>query len=659
MIPSSPSASQAPPSPPTSTAASIATDIVEDPPPLLSTPNSAAIAAPADKMATSCSILGGPSPLPSSPTTHTEILSPLERPLSRPISLPTPSTTSAPTSPSLRQSFNLPPSRPTISEPTLTINDLPEDILVLVLSHLSVWDIFHLRLTTKVLLSVINSSVKSVSRKICLNTFPDDRMLAKRPANGNGEWDFDWLRDRIPRKLAAVLLDHGERGIPAESEWGEVARYRVARGWKVLKRLSREMKDVEGIGEEDVLGTGLRPGSTGSSTTRVMGSVKEESDGDDTSITENMRGSMNKSENAKTPKEGLRLKGKVKDIFRKDLTLLECRQELALVRCRQVISSLRKCDALGFMLLWDRLVCGPFRAYFGPFDELHEDCVGRKSCLCPSYCGTFATGVEKGESGSDNVITLERGNCWMTWFILRNGPGIFFRQWCSREASFAIGDEVHKEWKARSKREVEIERYAAARIWAGIWMRAWCSSSKGKKGAFSHSNLSSACCSVGNGSSGGIASPSELSKGGGSVETFNPSRILKPEYLWWDDSINQGGLGSTVMPWMSFMFEEQPMWQELYDDYGSLPIRGQVLWLLWQQGKIRIDEEFDVEEMLATAEDVDDLLDAFWTYSILQPGFGVVNYGVGGLRGQKGSGRRRRRLRGRLGLGGGSQEERM
>ena len=94
------------------------------------------------------------------------------------------------------------------------------------------------------------------------------------------------------------------------------------------------------------------------------------------------------------------------------------------------------------------------------------------------------------------------------------------------------------------------------------------------------------------------------------------------------------------------------MWQELYDDYGSQPIRGQVLWLLWQQRKINIDEDFDAEAMLARTEDVDDLLEAYWLFRFNLRGSSGMCYPVGTFP-LKGKRARLRRMRQRsMGSGG-------
>ena len=523
-----------------------------------------------------------------------------------------------------------------ISTHTLTFNDLPQDVLVLVLSYLDIWDVFSARLVNKTLQAVLLSSIRTISRQVCLNTFPDDRQLARKPANGSGEWDFDWLRDRIPRKLAALLLEHGERSIPAEAEWGEVARYRVTRGWKVLQQLSARYREVYEMDEDTLMGHKLmKMGSTSNSSSLHSQPHQKGKNKERISETTFNKGRMR------------RLVEKTKNLFHPDLSVPEAREELALAKCCQHVSTLRRCDALGFMLLWDRLVCGPFRTEFAPYyDTLHEDCIGRRRCVCPFYCGTLAKGIgtedrdsgrhEQG-SGGDNIVTLERGNCWMTWLILRNGPRIFFRQWYSQQGQYRISDTAYAAWKSRSKHQVELERNVAARIWASVWMRAWLQKSRKKN--------SPSPCSFSLRSTSTIAEP------------FSASRVLRPEYLWWDDSISQGGLGSSAIPWVSFILEEQPMWQELYDNYGSQPIRGQVLWLLWQQREITIDEDFDVEAMLASTEDVDDLLEAYWLYRFnLRASIGI-GYPVGSfpLKGARSRFRRMRRgsTRGRREAGAG------
>ncbi|KAI1638395.1 hypothetical protein F4809DRAFT_659952 [Biscogniauxia mediterranea] len=128
------------------------------------------------------------------------------------------------------------------------LNDLPAELTCQILENLSIDDIFNARLVNRRLLSVVDSNIKTMAYRIARQDFPRARLLLRRTHEG-GAYDLAWLRTLIPRRLASIVLDkhrvkrnHSTTSyvlyIPAEDDFGDELRARLAAAWCLLKRIN-------------------------------------------------------------------------------------------------------------------------------------------------------------------------------------------------------------------------------------------------------------------------------------------------------------------------------------------------------------------------------------------------------------------------------------
>ncbi|KAI1489519.1 hypothetical protein F5X96DRAFT_610378 [Biscogniauxia mediterranea] len=128
------------------------------------------------------------------------------------------------------------------------LDDLPVELTCQILESLSIDDIFNARLVNRRLLSVVDSNIKTMAYRIARQDFPRARLLL-RPTHEGGAYDLAWLRTLIPRRLASIVLDkhrverlHSSTSyvlyIPAEDDFGDELRARLAAAWCLLKRIN-------------------------------------------------------------------------------------------------------------------------------------------------------------------------------------------------------------------------------------------------------------------------------------------------------------------------------------------------------------------------------------------------------------------------------------
>lgn len=145
---------------------------------------------------------------------------------------------------------------------SLRLDNLPDDVLILILAQCHIDGIFALRLTCSVFRDVFTTYSAHIIPSVARLTFPRSKLLL-HPQTAPEGYTFTWLKDRIPHQLAAILVDrnrfvHGQtndfrNGIPAEDALGSDFRIRVANGWLVLGRLSNIAKEVYSLDAKDIL----------------------------------------------------------------------------------------------------------------------------------------------------------------------------------------------------------------------------------------------------------------------------------------------------------------------------------------------------------------------------------------------------------------------
>jgi hypothetical protein len=299
-----------------------------------------------------------------------------------------------------------------------TFTLLPDDLLILICQYVEMQDIFHLRQTTPRLATFVLSNIVYISPSIARNTFPTADLLLRVPEGGIP--NFLWLKSLVPKFLAAVLIDkyrlvsphiHVEEfGIPAETEWGDVPRARIETGWRVLKQLSDISREVYRLPESHIP---KRP-----SKEKIKRTIRLQT--------------LSASRNA--------------------IDLVEQREGLILRRRLAYLNDLDGQAIVDYSLMFE-LLCGAFKTnHDSPSARFaHTDISKYNGADVFDWVG--ATGKR-----------LWKADSWVNWYLLNQGPILFWHQWRSRTEEHGLEEVMLSAWKERSSRQVEIERNAASRI---------------------------------------------------------------------------------------------------------------------------------------------------------------------------------------------------
>jgi hypothetical protein len=128
-----------------------------------------------------------------------------------------------------------------------SLNDLPDDVLILIYSQCRIDELFSLRLTSSKTKNLIDEYITAIAPSVARSTFPLSDHLLSNHAGGLTPLTFRSLKALIPEQLAAILVDRHRiadewlqlrYGIPAEDPFGDALRHRVANGWRTLRDLS-------------------------------------------------------------------------------------------------------------------------------------------------------------------------------------------------------------------------------------------------------------------------------------------------------------------------------------------------------------------------------------------------------------------------------------
>jgi hypothetical protein len=251
------------------------------------------------------------------------------------------------------------------------IDELPEDVLILILCQCRIDELFTLRLTNVKLRDLTSAYIPSIAPSVARSTFPLSDVLLAPPVDPS-LYTLEWLKGLIPQQLASILVDRhrfahewspfARYGIPAEDPYGDELRARVANGWCVLQRLSRISREVYGMHAKNVL----------KSTTDLAWKVVHPS----------------------------RFKF---EVFRQ-------REDLILRRRLEYIKSLPNDLAKDYKLMF-MLLSSAFRTSISNYGDDYKPWIFDWGC------------------GIDGQRLLRRGNSWLTWFVLHEGPDLFWQQW--------------------------------------------------------------------------------------------------------------------------------------------------------------------------------------------------------------------------------------
>lgn len=293
----------------------------------------------------------------------------------------------------------------------MCFTDLPDDILILICSQCSIDRLLALRLTDRRLESLISEYISTIAPSVARTTFPrSHNLLLHRPLR----YTVRWLKDLVPQQLAAILVD----------------RHRIAHDFTQQRY---------GIPAEDAYGDELR--ARVANGWRVLSRL--------TNISRKIH-SLDAPDTSRPASEfALRRlcpSRKFEHDRRKEDQILE--------RRLAYIDSMPSQDTKDYKLMF-MLLSSSFRTSISNAGEDHKPWV-------------FDWG-----NGIDGQRLFRKGTSWLAWFVLAEGPNLFWNQWWtlpnnSSNARNYIRDRAVDAWAATSQKLVDHQRGHAREIQEAI-----------------------------------------------------------------------------------------------------------------------------------------------------------------------------------------------
>lgn len=309
------------------------------------------------------------------------------------------------------------------------MNGLPDDVLILVCQYLTIPDVFALRLSSRRLATLISVGGSAIAKGVATNTFPDHNLLLRCPKGGTA--DFTYLRDLLPKFIAAVLVDcfrirspflsMNELGFPAEAQEGDIVRAEVERGVKVWNELCLISRSAYCFPPSP---PDLAPKATLSLKDKMKRVFARKSIHDDA------------AQEITAPQDD-------------ELATLKQREEEIASRRSIYVRSLSSSDIANFRFTYALLNASIYT---------NHDAQSIATCNLGGPPPPYRGPDHFDWAGSDEH-RIEDGTSWMNWFIAHRGPAVFFRQWWA-EIENHVRDEALQAWKTRSAEQVQIERSA-------------------------------------------------------------------------------------------------------------------------------------------------------------------------------------------------------
>ncbi|KAF2711905.1 hypothetical protein K504DRAFT_465638 [Pleomassaria siparia CBS 279.74] len=276
-------------------------------------------------------------------------------------------------------------------------DELPEDVLILVCSQCRIDELFALRLTSRKTRSLITEYIGTIAPSVARSTFALDDLLLE-PRDGTPAYTIDWLKGLIPQQLAAILVDR--------------------------HRFSHDIAQQRyGIPAEDPHGNDLRVRiANGWRVLRRLSQISQEV----------------YDLNAKCVlKSTTDLAWKVVHPSRYKYEVFRQREDLIFRRRIEYIRDMDVEMAKDYRVMFT-LLSSVFRTAIANHGDDHKPWIFDWEC------------------GIDGQRLLRRGNSWLTWFILNEGPDLFWKQWQSLPPSLPstknyIRDRSIEAWFGASK----------------------------------------------------------------------------------------------------------------------------------------------------------------------------------------------------------------
>jgi hypothetical protein len=334
-------------------------------------------------------------------------------------------------------------------------HELPDDILCVIFQQTDLSTLFALQLVCKPVHDFIRVYISSIAPAVASNTFLDTApALLQRPPR----YDLQWLAGLIPRYLATVIIDryglHSDdeeqtsRRIPATVKAGEKFRERVANGFHVMMKLSLISKKIYST-PRDMVAAELR-------------NSKEAQRKHSVSWSNTKLGSITTKTRESAPLRPLlsqyhyapRIKPKTEQKENsKHIKTLEKFEAVILQRRKDYLLSVPQEDIEDF-----RLMFPVFTACF----RANQDGTPYPHPFKPDF-------FDWGGGCDSRGHRVNSGDSWVNWFILHEGPLVFWKQWCppklySDDRKSLIRNLLLKYWDERGYRQIEAETNAAQAV---------------------------------------------------------------------------------------------------------------------------------------------------------------------------------------------------
>ena len=247
--------------------------------------------------------------------------------------------------------------------------DLPDDILILICSQCRIDELLTLRVTNSKTRTLIDEYITTIAPSVARSTFPLSEHLLAKHANTLSPLTLRSLTALIPEQLASILVD----------------RHRIADEW---------LQSRYGVPAEDSFGDALRDRvASGWRVLRELSNIAR----DEISIKD-------------TPKSAAYLTNKIFRPTQFKLDILKQKEDSILQRRLEYITRLGHRQAQDYKLMFT-LLSSAFSTTFSN--------IGEEYAPWPFDFG----------NGIDGQRELRRGKTWLSWYILAEGPDLFWQQW--------------------------------------------------------------------------------------------------------------------------------------------------------------------------------------------------------------------------------------
>jgi hypothetical protein len=279
----------------------------------------------------------------------------------------------------------------------LCFESLPEDILILICSQCRIDELFALRLANSKTRNLISEYISTIAPVVARSTFPLNELLLA-PREDPTTCTLKWLKELIPQQLAAILVD----------------RHRFSHEWASQRY---------GIPAEDPYGDVLRARvANGWRVLRRLSKISED---------------VYSLDAKRVLKSTSDLAWKVFHPSRFEFEVFKQREDLIGKRRLEYITNLPYEMAKDYKLMF-MLLSSAFRTSIANYGDDYKPWIFDWGC------------------GIDGQRLLRRGNSWLTYFVLHEGPSLFWNQWWALDPKLPttknyIRDRSIEAWFGKTK----------------------------------------------------------------------------------------------------------------------------------------------------------------------------------------------------------------